>query len=298
MYYNIYIKERKVIKMNEEKYDFIMKRLNEHYEYLISKGYEVVCLMLQGSQNYGLDEYSDEYQSDIDSKAIVLPHFCDFVYEKAPISYTEILDNNEHIDVKDIRIMFEMFTKENISYIELLYTPYRVVNAKYLEYIRLLFDNRESIAAINTNQFLRCIVGMAGNKVKALCHRYPTLEEKIDKYGFDGKQLSHLVWLFEFISRYTKGESIEKCYLTQEPEMLKNLKKQLTFCGDRVMTVDEAVAAAQFYYEQTKLIERLHLLPHDVVNKEPIELLNKIKYDKSKTNIKSYIVIKIFYVWN
>ena len=72
----------------------IMNRLQEHYNFLIAKGYEVVCLMLQGSQNYGLDEYSENYISDIDSKAIVLPHFRDFVYEYPPVTLTEILPNN------------------------------------------------------------------------------------------------------------------------------------------------------------------------------------------------------------
>ena len=35
--------------------DAITKRVQEHYQYLQSKGYDVVCTILQGSQNYGLD---------------------------------------------------------------------------------------------------------------------------------------------------------------------------------------------------------------------------------------------------
>lgn len=61
--------------MNRE--EKIMARLQEHYNYLIEKGHEVVALMLQGSQNYDLDIYTEEYQSDIDSKAIILPSFED-----------------------------------------------------------------------------------------------------------------------------------------------------------------------------------------------------------------------------
>lgn len=257
----------------------IMNRLFEHYNYLLSKGYDVVCLMLQGSQNYGLDEYTEDYMSDIDSKAIVLPHFRDFVYEKAPVSTVEIMENNEHIDVKDIRVMFEQFKKENISYIELLYTKYKIINPEWQELILPLFNKREEIAEININQFLRCIVGMSGNKVKALCHPYPNLIDKIEKYGFDGKQLSHCVRLFEFISRYTKGTPIAECYFTQDRELLMNLKKQLTAQGDQVMSVEEAVATANFYFEQTKLIESLHLLPQDEVHTETIDFLNNLKYN-------------------
>ena len=263
--------------MNKE--EFIMNRLWEHYFYLEEKGYEVVCLMLQGSQNYGLDEYSDEYKSDIDSKAIVLPHFRDFVYEKQPISKVEILDNNEHIDVKDIRVMFDMFKKENISYIELLYTRYKIINPKYYYYMQKVFDRRKDIAEINVNQFLRCIVGMSGNKVKALCHPYPNLIEKIEKYGFDGKQLSHCVRLYEFMNRYCNGVDIADCYFTKERDMLMNFKKQLTEDGSRIMQVEEAIAACNFYYEQTKLLESLHLMKEDVINYDTIDFLNKIKYD-------------------
>ena len=262
-----------------DRFDYIMKKLTEHYAYLEAKGYEIVCLMLQGSQNYGLDEYTDEYMSDIDSKAIVLPHFRDFVYEKKPVSYVEILDNGEHIDVKDIRVMFEQFKKENISYIELLYTDFYIINPKYEDLIQPLFDKREDIAEININQFLRCIVGMSGNKLKALCHPYPNLIDKIEKYGFDGKQLSHCVRLYEFISRYCKGVPIKDCYKTQDRELLMNLKKQLTANGDRVMTKEEAVAACTFYFEQTKLIESLHLMKEDVINHETIAFLDNLKYE-------------------
>lgn len=39
--------------MNRE--EKIMKRVQEHYNYLKEKGFEIVFLALQGSQNYGLD---------------------------------------------------------------------------------------------------------------------------------------------------------------------------------------------------------------------------------------------------
>lgn len=246
----------------------IMNRLQEHYDYLIAKGYEVVCLMLQGSQNYELDEYSEEYTSDIDSKAIILPSFQDFVAEKSPISNTIVLDNNEHIDTKDIRVMFEQFKKMNISYIELLYTKFKIINPKYQELIKPLFDNRETIAAINKNQFLRCISGMSMEKVKALCHPYPNIIDKINTYGFDGKQLHHCVRLFEFISRYTKGEPLEDCYISQYKDELKNLKKQLTFGGDRLLTKEEAVKIANFYDKQTKMLKNLYVTDRDEINQD------------------------------
>ena len=75
----------------------IEARVAAHYKYLQEQGYEVVAVYLQGSQNYGLDEYSQEYQSDVDVKAIVLPHFRDFVKGQEPISTTLVMENNEHM---------------------------------------------------------------------------------------------------------------------------------------------------------------------------------------------------------
>ena len=186
--------------MNREKY--IMNNLKDKYDYLLEKGYKVIALFLQGSQNYNLDIYDDDYKSDIDAKAIILPTLQDIILNKTPISTTLILDNNEHIEVKDIRIMKDMFIKQNISYIELLYTDFKIVNEEYKNYIDQLIAMRDSIATINKNQFLRCIKGMSMEKVKAMEHPYPTLIDKINKYGYDPKQLHHIVRLYEFIYRY------------------------------------------------------------------------------------------------
>ena len=102
----------------------IRTRVKEHYEEVCSLGFEVVVIFLQGSQNYRCDEYTAEYQSDIDTKCIILPTLDDIVCGKSPYSHTHVCANNEHIDIKDIRVMFEMFKKQNNSYIELLFTDY------------------------------------------------------------------------------------------------------------------------------------------------------------------------------
>lgn len=267
----------------------IMNRVQEHYDYLVNKGYEVVFIALQGSQNYGLDVYNEDYMSDIDTKAVVLPSFEDFVYNKAPVSKTLILDNEEHIDVKDIRVMFEMFRKMNISYIELLYTDFKIVNPIYANPILELFENRGWVSSINRNQFLRCIAGMSMEKLKALRHPYPTIKDKIDKYGYDGKQLSHCVRLQEFIRRYTEGESIENCYISKMPDTLINLKKNLDQDGIRYMDADEAERICKQSDFITKEIMKDNLTETDVINQKGIDLLNKVKFDLLKMKFKNDI---------
>ena len=259
--------------------DAITKRVQEHYQFLQSKGYDVVCTMLQGSQNYGLDIYTEEYQSDVDTKSIVLPSLEDFINNKSPVSTVEIMDNDEHAEVKDIRVMFDMLKKENISYIELLFTKWRIVNPKYAKLIQPLWDHRATIAAYNTNQFVRCIAGMSMEKRKALCHPYPNLIEKIEKYGFDGKQLSHCVRLNEFLEKYINNLDIEDCYQTSKREELMNLKKQLLPDGSRVMTQEEAIEMCAKYDDLTKNIKDMVINSHtEEINGDALALLEDMKY--------------------
>ena len=232
----------------------IAARVQEHYDYLVAAGYEVVFTALQGSQNYGLDEYSNEYQSDVDTKSVILPSLEDFIRAKPPISTTIVLDNEEHAEVKDIRVMFEMFKKENISYIELLYSDYIVFNPKYEELIKPIFNYRDKIATADTTQFLKCIAGMAYEKNKALCHPYPGIIEKIEKYGYDGKQLSHCVRLHEFITRFAAGTPVAAVYKTNKRELLMNYKKQLNEEG-LPLSKDEAIALSEFYCAEVKCIK-------------------------------------------
>ena len=261
--------------MNRE--EKIMQRVQEHYDYLQSLGYEVVCVCLQGSQNYGLDEYSDEYMSDIDTKAIVLPPLDNFIAAAPPVSTVVIMDNNEHAEVKDIRIMFDMFKKANISYIELLFTEFKIINPEWAEFIEPLFANRELISKYYRNQFLRCIAGMAMEKRKALCHPYPNLIEKIEKYGYDGKQLHHCVRLYNFIERFVNGESLETCYKVKAPmhNILMNYKKQKDAYGNE-LSQEKAIEICDYYVAEIGKIKDAALIEEEVLDKDAEKLLSRI----------------------
>ena len=261
--------------MNRE--EKIMQRVQEHYDYLQSLGYEVVCVCLQGSQNYGLDEYSDEYMSDIDTKAIVLPPLDDFIAAAPPVSTVVIMDNNEHAEVKDIRIMFDMFKKANISYIELLFTEFKIINPEWAEFIEPLFANRELVSKYNRNQFLRCIAGMAMEKRKALCHPYPNLIEKIEKYGYDGKQLHHCVRLYNFIERFVNGESLDTCYKVKAPmhNILMNYKKQKDAYGNE-LSQEKAIEICDYYVAEIDKIKDAALTEEEGLDKDAEKLLSRI----------------------
>ncbi len=254
-----------------EREEFINNRIKEHYDYIKDK-YNVVYLGLQGSQNYELDIYDEDYKSDVDTKAIILPSFKDFVYNKAPVSKTIVLPNNEHIDVKDIRVMFDTFKKQNVNFIEILFTKYRIVNEEYRVLLQPLFENRELIANLNKNQALRCIAGMSMEKLKALQHPYPAIIDKINKYGYDPKQLHHILRMNDFIKKYTTGARYEDCLIPNNKEYLIKIKKG-------ILSEKEAVQLAQKTDTETKEIKDRYITEKDIVSELTIEILDKVKLD-------------------
>lgn len=251
----------------------IMKRVKEHYDYLISKGYEIVYLSLQGSQNYDLDIYTEEYMSDIDTKAVILPSFKDFVYSKTPISTTLVLENNEHIDVKDIRVMFENYKKQNINYLETIFTEFKIVNPKYIDLVQTIFENAEEIAHINYNQALRCMAGMSMEKYKALEHPYEGLKDKIAKYGYDGKQLHHIIRMNDFIFNYVMNKPFKECLtLYHNKELLMDAKLNK-------FSLENARKLAKNYDDETKKIKDENVTETDIINEKGIEILDNAKYE-------------------
>ena len=273
---------------NKERDDYINKQVKRHYEEF-KKAYpdkELFALCLQGSQNYDLDMYTDEYKSDIDTKAIVIPSFEEIVLNKKPISTTHILSNNEHIDIKDIRLMFDNFKKQNINFLEILFTDFGIFNKKYEDEWNYLLKNRELIAHYNTNQALRCMAGMSMEKKKALTHPYPTLKDKIEKYGYDGKQLHHIIRMYNFITAYALNVSFKECLTFfipgQKEEMMKAKLNQYS--------LEEAIKMAEHYDFFTKYIKDISLKEKDEINQEALEVLNKIQYDVIKKKLKEEVI--------
>lgn len=201
----------------------VMKRVQEHYDAAVSMyGDKVLGVFLQGSWNYG-DALCDE-QSDVDTKCIVLPSFEDVCLNEKPVSCTHILENGEHLDAKDLRLYMDFFRKQNINFVEVLFTEYKVVNSKYEKQWARLVEAREQVGRYDIKRALNCMTGMVYEKDKALTHPYPTLVEKIEKYGYDGKQLSHAFRMYYFMGMYLAGVSYEEC-LKVKSEKADHLRK-------------------------------------------------------------------------
>jgi len=186
------------------------ERVEDHYEEALEKFQKnnIVGIFLQGSQNYGLELP----ESDIDTKLIITPSFKEIALNHKPISTTHIRANQEHIDFKDIRLYMETFRKQNLNFLEILFTDFLLVNDMYVEQWKRLIKARETIAHMNPVRAVRSMRGIAEQKYYAMEHPYPSKMHLIEKYGMDGKQVSHLIRVDDFLTRYIRGEeSYQEC---------------------------------------------------------------------------------------
>lgn len=261
-----------------EKHLNIMTGLMGHYKDTLEHFSEnqIVGLFLQGSQNYHIDDET----SDIDTKLLVVPSLKDLAYNKNPISHTLVRENNEHIDFKDIRLYMDMFRKQNINFVEILFTDYYVVNPTYKRLWQKLVNNRELIGRYNPYQAIMCIAGNALEKYKRLSWCYPSREEIVLKYGYDPKQLTHLLRFEDFLERYIAEEPYEDCIIPKNLEKLCEAKKG-------IYSLDEATKMADAAFIHITKMRDDFCLTHD--NKRNLlveDLFQSVQYDMIKIAVK------------
>lgn len=259
------------------------ERVQEHYNEALQYFDEqnIMGIFLQGSQNYGL---SYEH-SDVDTKLIVLPSFEDIAMNKKPVSTTHVRANDEHVDFKDMRLYIQLFKKQNINFVEILFTDYYILNPLYAEQWNRLVEAREEIARYDLKAAIKTMKGQAMEKFHAMEHRYPSKVELIDKYGYDGKQLSHLYRIQEFLHRYIDGESYAECLRPRDPSLLVSMKKN-------EIPLDEArVMAEAAIHDITTLVDKQCMLwCFKDPNEDVAKLLDDVQLNIMKEAIRRELI--------
>jgi len=176
--------------------------------------------------------------------------------------------------------MFECFKKQNINFVEILYTKYYICPKNYIEFATKLQENKEDITRYNIYAALNCMVGMALEKTKALEHPYPSLVDKINKYGFDPKQLYTIVRLYEFMKRYIAGEKFADCLISKDRKYLIDLKKGKC-------TLEEARYLAGNCCKEMIQLKNIYMTNNPVmINKKAEQILNEVLLATIKTKFK------------
>ena len=255
----------------------IMSRVKDHYKEALNyfPADQIVGVFLQGSQNYGLDYEG----SDVDTKLIVVPNFKDICLNRKPISTTHVRENNEHTDWKDIRLYMETFRKQNLNFLEILFTDYCLINPLYkAEWMRLV-EKREEIARMNVFRAVKSMKGIALEKYHAMEHRYPSKADIIDTYGYDGKQVSHLIRVDDYLERYINGEDYKSCLIPSPSKRDRIVDYKML---DRI-PLAEARAEAEVIKAHTEYMAEAFFADHIDEEDEMIrELLEDVSYNIMK----------------
>lgn len=204
---------------------------------------EWVGIFLVGSQNYGLATET----SDVDSKIIILPTLEDIALNREPISKTLKLPDGEQTEVKDIRLMFKCYRKQNINFIETLFTPYHALNKRWIDLFTPMLKANEKIARYNRKQAIDTMCGM-------VLERFKKFQKSLGNGAndYDGKNACTILRVAEFLERYINGEPYAQCLISNIPDALLKYKTcslhQDTVVQD-VIRAETRARAAHMYFD-------------------------------------------------
>lgn len=199
------------------------EKLRSAADYVSALGYAPICISLHGSQNYGLDVHTEDYQSDFDFKCIVLPSLWDLVSGKRPASLTAETGEGQ-IDIKDIRVFCDALERMNPAYLESLATAHHLIlpGGEGMQNIRGLLAG---LLRERAGVFARACEGLFEDKAKRMCHDSPAVHERIARHGYDGKQPHHMYRLLLMLREFERSGEMNLAAPQEERALLMRLKK-------------------------------------------------------------------------
>lgn len=222
----------------------VQNKVESHASEVVSKCGETQwwVTMLYGSQNYGLSTPD----SDVDTKTMIIPRFSDVVLGRQMVSTDLQMEDGSLSNVKDFRAMFHNYLKGNINFVETLYTDYYTVNYKYEKYFKRLRQERDIIANAQPRKLVHMAAGMARQKYVALEKPFESKKEILAKFGYDPKQLHHLLRLKNFIQNYMGYRDFYSAMVSDSGnQFLLDVKAGMLSLNDARSMAREAMAAIE-----------------------------------------------------
>lgn len=166
----------------------INKAIEEHKQAVLNYGIkekQLLGIFLYGSQNYGIETEN----SDVDTKAIIIPTFEELLFSSMKIKELH-LPNGEHCEILDIRHFISNLLKQNINFVETLFTKYYWINPFYQNLWNEFFiEPREKIARYDEN---KTIIAACAQAKHAL------------KQSNESKKYANALRIYQFITLYEK----------------------------------------------------------------------------------------------
>lgn len=193
--------------------NIINERIMAHKEKLISEGIDekhILGIFLYGSQNY----QCDLKDSDVDTKAIYIPSKEEAIFDKPRVKEYK-LSNGEHCGLMDVRHFVDNLKKQNINFVEVLYTDYYWLNPIYdVTWINIFLKYRDLISHYDMK---KC--------VSSICEQ---AKHTLFQNPYNGKKVGNGLRLMYFLKHYIENEPYEKCLIPNEDtrNRIKYMKNQ------------------------------------------------------------------------
>ena len=170
----------------------------------------ILNITLYGSQNYKIDTSS----SDVDMKAIYVPSIREAVCNSFWLSTELLNEKNGHCEIKDIREMCKMYTKQNLNFLETLFTEYRWDNPLYKDIHYRFKECSEKIARYNISYGIKSLCGQALNTIKEIQKDCSLANKKIAK----------IIYLYLFLIKYIDNKDYKSCIEIADDEKFLHFK--------------------------------------------------------------------------
>ena len=191
------------------KEEIIQSHLEKHLEYAEEHfSNHILGIFAYGSMNYG---FWMEDKSDVDSIVIVLPSFQSIVKNKKPVSGNWDI-SGEKITYIDFRIFCSRIKAGVPNMLEILFTPYRILNPMHQARFTAYFDNkRELIAKANPFNVLY--------STKAQAIHYVTKPCVTMKDCYNARRL------LQFLDDYNTNKPFAECLVPHDERVIELLWK-------------------------------------------------------------------------
>lgn len=266
-------------------YDKIMDRLKGDYELLtVTDEHDILGVFLYGSQNYEVDT---EY-SDIDTKAIIIPTVEEMIFGNTKTTRIIELANGE-LTVFDIGSIHASIKKQNINFLEILFTNYYIINPKYQYLWEKMCYAAETIARANEYAAVQCINGCIINKTKKIFRSVPSNEDRVAKYGYDNKALADVIRLKEFMHRYIHGVDYASCLISENTDFLIKIKTNPPYTVEEVKKIVEDISV-----EVNKMLHEYLETHEEIPNYDTLKFIDQITENCCKAYIKKRSLMQIW----
>lgn len=236
--------------MTEFKKD-ILSKLNEFKIEAQKRGMIVYAVALKGSQNYNLH---DE-ESDVDANLVFIPTLTQL---RTNSTYKITTDFGE-CTCHNIYSFASIVAKGNPQWIEVCNTDYVLGDLSLFKHYNL---NPSALK------------GMVMEKFHAFDKLYPSREKYVKKFGYDPKQLHHIIRLYDCLNL---GEKVHKYNNVDRERMLDIKRGRYPSTKEEAFNMrDEYISNLNLIYEELKIAYKPQEVDYTALDNIVMKELTKV----------------------